>query len=319
MKYGLRFLAILSVAFSGLLTLLSFLAGYTFFFDTVTHFRLQYALAAGFSLLVFGILRNKGWSLVAVAVLIVNLFFIVPYYLPNDASLVTTPPASLSVLSINVLSSNTNVAAVRQEIDKFQPDVLALQEITARWFTDLADASTDYPYQVHAVREDNFGIWLLSKHPVVNPEIIPWGPVELPTATFRYPLGEQFVRVIAMHPMSPADPEGVRWRNEQLREIATRYATATDPLLVIGDLNTTSFSPIFGEFSQQLNLKDSRRGVGLQCTWPAGRYSVWSFNPLMITLDHCLVSKGMRVVRREVGDYVGSDHLPIYAEVIPPE
>ena len=311
MKYGVRYLAIVFTAASGLLTLLSSLANYTFFFDTVVHFRLQYALAAGFSLLALGVLRAKVWSLVAAIVLVVNLSFIVPYYLPNDSPQSTTSLASLDVMSINVLSSNTNVEAIRREIEKFKPDILVLQEIVPRWFTALADVSAQYPNQVHAVREDNFGIWLLSKYPVVDQEIIPWGSVELPTATFRYPVGDHLVRIVAMHPMSPADPEGVRWRNEQLRNIAARYKTTDDPLLVIGDLNTTSFSPIFEEFIQRLDLKDSRQGFGLQSTWPA-----WAFNPLMITLDHCLVSEGVHVIRREVGDYVGSDHLPVYVEVV---
>ena len=314
MKQGARFLATLILAISGLFTLLGFLAGYAFLFDTIVQFRLQYALAAGLAWLIFGLLRNLMLSLLAAVILAVNLFFIFPYYLSDDLS---SGPTALGpvlwVMSLNVLSSNADAAAVQAEIDRLQPDVVALQEITPRWFAALADLSTNYPYQVHAVREDNFGIWLLSKCPIADEEIIPWGPAQLPTATFRYPVEEQFVRVIAMHPMSPADPEGVRWRNEQLRQIATRYEASNDALIIVGDLNTTSFSPIFGEFAQQLNVKDSRQGFGLQCSWPA-----WGMRPLMITLDHCLVSKGARVIRRQVGNYVGSDHLPIFVEVALP-
>ena len=313
MKKRLRLFATLILAVSGLFTLLGFLAKQAFLFDTIAQFRLQYALAAGMMLLFFGVLRSLLLSSIAAVVLAVNLLFIVPLYLSDESVADAISNSSIKVMSLNVLSANSDVAAVRQEIDDFQPDILALQEITPRWFVALADLSTDYPYQVHAVREDNFGIWLLSKQPVTNEAIIPWGPAQLPAATFRYAAGNQSLRIVAIHPMSPADPEGVQWRNEQLQQIATFCKEIDDPLLIIGDFNTTSFSPVFEEFTQQLGLKDSRRGFGLQCTWPA-----WGITPLMITLDHCLVSKSIQVVYHEVGSYVGSDHLPLCVEVVPP-
>ncbi|MGB3779357.1 MAG: endonuclease/exonuclease/phosphatase family protein [Tunicatimonas sp.] len=216
----------------------------------------------------------------------------------------------MRLLLMNVLSSNRDTEAVVAQIHRYQPDILVLEEITPRWFAALSDQLTNYPYQLHAVREDNFGIWLLSKFPVSDEETIPWGPVHLPSATVRFRVGDQLARVVALHPMSPGDPQGVRWRNEQLRQIAARFQETDDPLLVVGDLNTTSFAPVFQEFAQDLRLTDSRRGFGLQCSWPA-----FSFNPFMITLDHCLVSEGWTVTRREVGNYVGSDHLPVYVEL----
>ena len=211
---------------------------------------------------------------------------------------------------MNVLSSNSDTEAVLAQIHQYQPDILVLEEITPRWFAALSDHLTDYPYQLHAVREDNFGIWLLSRFPVTDEEIIPWGPAQLPSATFCFRVKDEWARVVAMHPMSPGDPRGVRWRNAQLRQVAARFQDTNDPLLVVGDLNTTSFTPIFQEFAQDLGLTDSRRGFGLQGSWPG-----FSFAPLMITLDHCLVSAHWQVLRRATGDYVGSDHLPVYVEL----
>ena len=175
----------------------------------------------------------------------------------------------------------------------------------------MAHLSAEYPYQVQAVQEDNFGIWVLSRQSLADEAVVYWGPAQLPTIVFRYPQGETSLSVVATHTASPGSPTEVRWRNEQLREIARQYEGYDEPLLIVGDLNTTSFAPTFGELTQRVDLKDSRRGFGLQSSWPTK-----SFFPLMITLDHALVSPEVHVTRREVGTDVGSDHLPMYVEVV---
>jgi endonuclease/exonuclease/phosphatase (EEP) superfamily protein YafD len=75
--------------------------------------------------------------------------------------------------------------------------------------------------------------------------------------------------------------------------------------VLLGDLNTTSWSPGFQECLQISRLRDSRRGFGVHPTWPA-RQAV-----LRITIDHCLVSDGIVVEDHHVGPDVGSDHLPV--------
>ncbi len=204
--------------------------------------------------------------LASLVVLIVNLTFIVPLYFPSDASLLTTYPSPVRLLLMNVLSSNRDTEAVVAQIHRYQPDILVLEEITPRWFAALSDQLTDYPYQLHAVREDNFGIWLLSKFPVSDEEIIPWGPAQLPSATFCFRVGDQLARVVALHPMSPGDPQGVRWRNEQLRQIAARFQETDDPLLLVGDLNTTSFAPDFSRICARpsVNRQPTRVRVAVQ-------------------------------------------------------
>jgi endonuclease/exonuclease/phosphatase family metal-dependent hydrolase len=55
------------------------------------------------------------------------------------------------------------------------------------------------------------------------------------------------------------------------------------------------------------------RGCGWQTTWPAFLF------PMRIAVDHCLVSPELRVLRREVGRSVGSDHLPQLVEIALPQ
>jgi endonuclease/exonuclease/phosphatase family metal-dependent hydrolase len=61
----------------------------------------------------------------------------------------------------------------------------------------------------------------------------------------------------------------------------------------------------FQAFLHDTGLRDTRRGRGVQPTWPA-----WL--PLaQVPIDHALVSAGVRVHARFVGGRVGSDRLPI--------
>jgi endonuclease/exonuclease/phosphatase (EEP) superfamily protein YafD len=82
----------------------------------------------------------------------------------------------------------------------------------------------------------------------------------------------------------------------------------TGALVLLGDLNTTSWSPHFRDLINTAGLKDSRAGFGIQPTWPAGTPPLW------IPLDHCLVSPEIKVHDRRVGPNVGSDHFPVIVE-----
>ncbi len=309
MKRRLSQWVVLLTAVISVLTLISFLADYSFVFNTASHFRLQFALGAGCCLLIFVYLRQKTGVGIALATLIINVWPVLFLYLPHQQT-VSAADESVKILLMNVLSSNRDTEAVAEEIGRFEPDVIVLEEITPFWFSALRDLSSEYPHQIHEVREDNFGIWVLSQQPLSDKYILHSGPAQLPTATFIYTHQGKSLRVIATHPMSPGSPRGVQWRDKQLQEITERFRTEKDLLLVVGDLNTTAFAPIFGQLTDRLDLRDSRLGFGLQHSWPA-----WSINPFMITLDHCLVSAEVYVAERTVGSYVGSDHLPVFVEI----
>ena len=79
--------------------------------------------------------------------------------------------------------------------------------------------------------------------------------------------------------------------------------------LVVGDLNTTPWSPYFKDLLKLGALRNSMKGWGVQTTWPATSY------PLRIPIDHALHSPGLVILNREIGPDVGSDHLPVILDV----
>ena len=80
-----------------------------------------------------------------------------------------------------------------------------------------------------------------------------------------------------------------------------------EPVLLIGDLNVTMFSPHYEQI-EDAGMTNARAGRGVQPTWPD-----WS--PVRIPIDHVLVSDEFEVCEMEVLDSFGSDHLPVLATV----
>ena len=115
--------------------------------------------------------------------------------------------------------------------------------------------------------------------------------------------------IIGTHPLPPGNSETWRLRNEQFEALARLCRTQTDAVVVIGDLNTTSWSAHFGTLLAGTRLRDSRAGFGVQATWPA-----WSPLP-RIPIDHCLVSPEIVVRQRFIGPDVGSDHYPLVVDL----
>lgn len=116
------------------------------------------------------------------------------------------------------------------------------------------------------------------------------------------------ISLIAAHTYPPITPE--RIRDRQLAALATFAATTPASAIVAGDLNITSWSPVFRQLLGGSGLTDSRRGFGIQGTWPSG----WPAS-MRLPIDHILVSRDIVAVHREVGPDIGSDHRPIFAEL----
>ena len=81
-------------------------------------------------------------------------------------------------------------------------------------------------------------------------------------------------------------------RDEQLLALVTFVKSQNDPIVLIGDLNTTSYSPAFRDLCESTGLRDSRQGFGIQASWTP-RLPV-----LEIAIDHCLVPAQSHVAER---------------------
>lgn len=273
--------------------------------DLFVHFKVQYLALLIPAGLLAAYIRMKKWVLIMIGLLICwNLYFIFP--LINFLTDVNDPGENdLKVLSINLLSDNTNFDAVGASIIQHSPDVLFLLEYNDSWATGLENRLSEYPYRHEVPRRDNFGIAVFSKYPVECVTLTWDGLPPLIRANLQY--REQEWTMFAVHTFPPVGQERFRRRNEQLNRLASFIEEHIDknaPVILGGDLNTSSCSAHFRRFMENADMVDSRNGWGIQATWPVG------FLPGMTTLDHFLV-RNVMVTNREIGPDIGSDHLPV--------
>jgi endonuclease/exonuclease/phosphatase (EEP) superfamily protein YafD len=116
-------------------------------------------------------------------------------------------------MNVNTLSGGPRKVA--QTIRHFDPDIVVLEEVNDRWLAALSFALRAYPYSQSMPREDNFGIALLSKYPLVQGQIRQVGQAEIPSAVAELQLPDGRLTVIATHPLPPGGPEASRLRNDQ--------------------------------------------------------------------------------------------------------
>ena len=145
--------------------------------------------------------------------------------------------------------------------------------------------------------------------PLRNGKVVEVGESEVPSIAATIEVGGRNVFLLGTHPLPPASAAYARLRNEQFREIAAQVRRCAMPAIVLGDLNSTPWSPYFKELLRDSGLQNASQGRGLFGSWPA-----WM--PLMrIPLDHCLASPSIRINNMRLGPGIGSDHLPLVVDV----
>ncbi|MBL8251884.1 MAG: endonuclease/exonuclease/phosphatase family protein, partial [Candidatus Competibacter sp.] len=277
-------------------------------FELATHFRVQYVVALAGCAVLLVIWRHRAWAIAFMAVALLNAAWVKA----NLGALPETPASvagtTVRALLANVNSANRDSRRIRELIGQHDPDVVILLEATPWLLEQLTALADRYPYRVAEPRDDNFGIALLSRRPLLNGRIVRIGAADLPSSVAELEIDRRRIAIAGTHPLPPMNGELARLRNEQLARLAEFARQSPYPLVVLGDLNVTPWSPFFGQLLADSGLRDGRGGRGILPTWPVG----WP--PLWISIDHVLVSDGVRVRQWQTGEEIGSDHYPVIVD-----
>ncbi|TWT78060.1 Endonuclease/Exonuclease/phosphatase family protein [Posidoniimonas polymericola] len=285
--------------------------------ELASHFAAYYALAAALAapVLLRGPQRRPWLAAAVIVVLLVNLGLIAPYAAPSSAPAADGEP--LRAMTLNVLTSNRRHDDVLRLIEQVDPDVLALIEVDRSWIDGLKPLFERYPTAHTLPRSDNFGVALFSRLPAQSIDTIVLADSEVPSivAELDSPVGR--VTVLATHPMPPIGAANARLRNNHLAAVAAWSQQQRGERLVMGDLNITPWSPYFRSLLADVRLLDSGVGQGLHATWFIGEKRLGA-HLIGIPIDHVLHTRGLRVIRREVGSDVGSDHRAVVVDFVAP-
>ncbi len=274
--------------------------------DLASHFPVQLAAAGVLAAAGFAVVGRIRYVVVPAAVIVWNLLALVPFYAGAPAAL-AEPPAHgrvIRVVALNVAAHNRDRQRVIRFIRAANPEILVVTELNGFWATALEDIAGDFPFRRLEPLEGHFGIGLMSRRPLRVRDDKPAGKQAIVAAIDRPDL-----TIIGTHAFAPFTPQALVLRNRHFAELAAFVRAHKQPVVLVGDLNSSSWSPAFEDLVRDANLIDTRLGRGVQATWPA-----WLPIP-QISIDHALISRGVRVHARFVGDHIGSDHLPVVLDI----
>lgn len=281
--------------------------------DLFSHFVPHY-LAAGL-VLFLGLVWSRRYSWAALALLIVswNGWLLSPYLLPARVSQPDNG-ATLELLQFNLSSDNLIPLATIGYIMSLDrpPDVVVLFETTPAFAPEVKRLNRLYPTVAQMPRSDDFGMAVLSRLPESQVEFRELGESGLPLMILSGRVGDDTIRVYAVHPPPPLGGELSDARNIQLRQLASEISRiAGGNVVVAGDLNTTVWSHAFKPLVETAGLRDAQRGHGYLPTWAPPPYARW----IGVPIDHTLVSGNIDVQDRRVGPWLASDHWPVHSRL----
>ena len=241
---------------------------------------------------------------------------IVPRVLPEDQP--AAEGAELTVMSVNLYVGVANLEYVIELVDRYEPDLLSVQELTPGAYDALAELGLEerLPHGIFEPDELAVGTGLYSLHPIERlDEFEPDGLFYQPSVEVTLP-DESKVRFMAVHAAAPATPERIPHWESDLQAYAQTHSEV--PWVLAGDFNSTLDHRLLrGVIDSGYTDAADATGEGMSATWRPieGGHLNGLIRPPAVTLDHVLVDERIAVRSFEVLEKDGSDHAPVLATI----
>lgn len=232
----------------------------------------------------------------------------------------------LSLMSYNVFFKNRLPDGVVKVIKRSDPDILVVQELTPQWKSILGNSiGHDYRFQKLIPMRGTHGIGIYSKHPIVAQTVCNNKSNRPFAQVIELKIKSKLIQLINVHLASPGvaveNPDNFmelyennyNTRANQIREISSiinKSETRFDAQILIGDLNTTSYEPIFRDAEKEWCDLNQEVGEKFNFTFPNSS----KIDPLL-TLDYILLRGIVLPVKFKVLRSGTSDHFPIIGNV----
>src|SRR5579872_6581442 len=271
-----------------LATVLGLVARLWWVFELFCHFSVQYFWGFVITAGLLAGMKNYKLAIYPAVFGLLHLGFIAPLYVGGKVHASSVQTVKLRVMSLNVQSSNREHRMLCEYVRRATPDVVLFFEVNDAWDEHLVQLRDEYPYSKTSPEKGTFGLAIYSRVPLwdVKFESLDDGnhAVIAQIGVDSTPL-----TLIGAHPYPPLSGGMAASRQRQFVRLGELLAAKSGPIVLAGDLNVTSWSPLFTDLVAKTGLRDSRRGFGVMSSWPA------EYCPLGITIDHCLVSPDIEV------------------------
>jgi len=216
----------------------------------------------------------------------------------------------LTVLALNTWHRLGDARRLERYLEAAPADVILLSEFGPNKRPMLARLKEAYPFQVDCAERWSCALALLSRRSLTASGVGPLGADREagacdPMPDFVWAKVEGSLTIIGAHVHRPSrDP----WlHRRQMSALARFLRTIDGPLVLAGALNTSPWSNAFRHLRAATGLVPTRT---LMPSWPA-----WPLALPQVALDLMLVSSDLTVAAAGTGPAVGSDHLPVWAQI----
>lgn len=278
--------------------------------DLTSHLAMPCALALTASAVLFLLIGRKLSASCMLAFAAVCGLRLAPLYLPEPPSAAPAGATSLRVVVANACVQNPTPERLREWIEREQPDLFAVLEYSPLHQRALEPLRARYPHAVETVQSDPFGVALFSRLPLLEARRAALGSAFAQAVFAIVESGGIRIGIAVTHPPPPVSRTYSDARDLGLEQLVAELAQLPRSRILVGDLNTTRWSAAFERLLADTGLRDGCEGFGYQGSWHVALPAL-----LRIPIDHVLVSDDLVVTRRELGPDVGSDHLPVVAEI----
>lgn len=227
-----------------------------------------------------------------------------------DVASITEPEAGdcVGVLVANVYMENQRHAAVRETIEREDPDIVFVVENDRRWSAALEPLIERYPHVLDEPLDNTYGLLFMTRLDVDRMQLRHLVDDSIPSvrARLRLPSGDPFT-FYGVHPKPPRVAQDTDQRDLELTLVAREIRGSGERSIVGGDLNDVAWSHTTRLFLRISEMLDPRRGRGLYASFHAE-------NPLLRwPLDHVFATPEFAIERLDVLGFTGSDHFPVVA------
>ena len=280
--------------------------------DLLANLRVQQVLVLVGVLMLFLVSRQWKWCVVVGVMIAIH----VPWFAAAFPvrSHVQRNASDLRITLANVFTRNDQHGKIADDIVRGNPQVIVILELSSSLAQKLSDELAEsHPHRIlYPDDAGNFGIGLFSAFAIKEYKLFDIdesiGIKSIEAAIGGY-------RVYATHPLPPMSSRGFAARNRHLDKFASRIRDhqgrfPEQPIVLVGDLNVTPWSPFFADFEQRSGLKRAIDGIDFEPTWYA-----FDWFPFGLVLDHAMISHGVRCIDQCVGPNIGSDHRSVTVEL----
>lgn len=280
-----------------------------------------------------GLVRTRAYWLGLALPILAFLLIYGAQFFPQWPAGYSTNFKPLKIMTFNIWGESRSPETARVILQNDLPDIVAVQELSSGMFKKIMqEVGQFYPYQVFDRGSGDEGLGVFSRYPLTKLASNNFFEQSWQIQFMRVQVGERTFILYNCHPRSSnilrylRDNRSVSlevtrsfaMRAVLVEQLMTDIAAQTEPVVVVGDFNSTPQSDVYRILRRKLLDSQQEAGWGLGHTFPAQltTFRQLPLFPRLIRIDMILHSAAFVALANYVSQAHGeSDHLPVIAEL----